>query len=84
MAAANDFAERYMITSPRTSRIYTRTMLLGVATRRGLAKMLKIKRAAIGAVLDDDTFMRPRTGMVPGVVAEDAVYEAFRRSSVAA
>ena len=37
------------------------------------------RRAAIQLVLDDATFMRPRKGMVPARVIEDAAIEAMLR-----
>ena len=75
--------DRYQITS-RSGRIWTRSevckravdmahgLLAGETSRTTL-------RAAIELVLDDDTFMRSRTGMVPARVVEDAAFEAFHK-----
>lgn len=79
MPAADDFAERYMITSLH-SRVYTRAMLLSAAMRGVLAKTLKVSRANVGAVLDDDSWMQPRRGEIPARVTEAAVLEAFSRN----
>ena len=75
--------ERYQITS-RSGKIWTRSevvkravdmthgLLAGETSRTTL-------RAAIEAVIDDETFMRSRTGMVPARVVEDAAFEAFHK-----
>ena len=73
--------DRYRITS-RNGKIWTRSEVLkrAVDTAHGLLMREKTRaliRAAIEPVLDDDAFMRPRTGMVPARVVEDAAFEAF-------
>ena len=73
--------ERYRITS-RSGKIWTRSEVLkrAVDTAYGLLmreKTRSVIRAVLEPVLDDDAFMRPRTGMVPARVVEDAAFEAF-------
>lgn len=75
----DEFARRYMITSARTSRVYSRRMLLSRASRHRDAGILRVGRADIAAVLDDDSWMRVRRGMVPGAVIEEAIREAAWR-----
>lgn len=75
--------DRYKITS-RSGKIWTRSEVLKRAVDtayRLLAgqKSRTVLRAAIETVLDDETFMRPRTGMVPARVVEDAAFEAFHK-----
>ena len=75
--------DRYQITS-RSGRIWTRSevckravdMAYGLLARETSRAVI---RAAIELVLDDDTFMRSRTGMVPARVVEDAAFEAFHK-----
>ena len=73
--------ERYSITS-RTGKIWTRSEVLKRAIDVAYGLLLRAQprsviRAAIESVLDDEAFMRPRTGMVPARVVEDAAFEAF-------
>jgi hypothetical protein len=73
--------ERYSITS-RTGKIWTRSEVLkrAIDTAHGLLMRehsRAVIRAAVEPVLDDEAFMRPRTGMVPARVVEDAAFEAF-------
>ena len=73
--------ERYRITS-RSGKIWTRSEVLkrAVDTAYGLLtreKTRSVIRAVLEPVLDDDAFMRPRTGMVPARVVEEAAFEAF-------
>ena len=77
-----EWQERYMITSTK-GRIWKRSEL-----RKRASEMLKsllpgktpvARRTAILAVLDEATFMRPRTGMVPARVIEEAAIEAMLR-----
>ena len=73
--------ERYRITS-RNGKIWTRSEVLkrAIDMAHGLLMREKTRgliRAAIEPVLDDDTFMRSRAGMVPARVVEDAAFEAF-------
>ena len=73
--------ERYRITS-RSGKIWTRSEVLkrAIDTAYGLLMREKTRaliRAAIEPVLDDEAFMRPRTGMVPARVVEDAAFEAL-------
>ena len=77
--------ERYEITSTK-GRIWKR-----VEIRKRAVEMLKsllpgvlsvtARRVAVQLVLDDATFMRPRRGMVPARVIEDAAIEAMFRLS---
>jgi hypothetical protein len=73
------FADDYMITSPRTSRVYTRNALLSRAMRGPMAKTFNVTRAQVGAVLDDHAWMRSRRGMTPSSVISDALLEASVR-----
>ena len=73
------FADDYMVTSPRTGRIYTRNALLSRAMRGAMAKAFNVTRAQVGAVLDDDAWMRRRRGEVPARVIEAALLEASVR-----
>lgn len=75
-----EFAQRYLITSPRTSRVYTRKMLLSRAARHPDMRLLKVSRAQIGAVLDDERWMTSCRSMAPGAVIEGAIYEAAWRA----
>ena len=78
-----EWQERYEITSTK-GRIWKRSEL-----RKRAAEMLKsllpdtatplARRTAVQLVLDDATFMRPRKGMVPARVIEDAAIEAMLR-----
>ena len=77
-----EWQERYEITSTK-GRIWKRVEL-----RKRAAEMLKsllpdktpaARRVAVQLVLDDATFMRPRKGMVPARVIEDAAIEAMLR-----
>ena len=73
--------ERYQITS-RNGKIWTRSEVVkrAVDAAHGLLmgeKSRTVIRAAIEPVIDDEAFMRPRTGMVPARVVEDAAFEAF-------
>ena len=73
--------QRYAITS-RTGKIWSRSEVLkrAIDTAHGLLmreRPRSVIRAAIEPVLDDDAFMRPRTGMVPARVVEDAAFEAL-------
>lgn len=73
--------ERYQITS-RTGKIWTRSEVMKRAIDVAYGLLLRARpraviRAAIELVLDDEAFMRPRTGMVPARVVEDAAFEAF-------
>ena len=73
-----DWQQRYEITS-RTGKIWT-VLKRAVDTAHGLLmreKSRSVIRAALESVLDDEAFMRPRTGMVPARVVEDAAFEAF-------
>ena len=75
--------ERYRITS-RSGKIWTRSEVMkrAIDMAHGLLMREKTRaliRAAIEPVLDDDAFMRPRTGMVPARVVEDAAFEAFHK-----
>ena len=84
MPTTSDFATRYMITAARSSRIYTREMLLNATMRdKVMIQALGVKRAQVAAVLDDDVFMRSRCGMTPSAVSQDAIREAFHRANVA-
>lgn len=74
----SEFADRYAITSLR-GLIYTRTMLLNAASRRGLVRTLGLTRAALAEVFNDDRWMRWRAGQIPARVIEDAVFEALVR-----
>lgn len=76
-----DFTDRYRIVS-LTGRVYSRTMLLSAAMRGCLARTLKVTRAQVGAVLDDDAWLRPYGGMIPTYVAREAVLEAFTRAQL--
>ena len=76
-----EWQERYRITS-RNGKIWTRSEVLKRAIDVAYGLLLRerprsVIRAAIELVLDDDQFMRPRTGMVPARVVEDAAFEAF-------
>ena len=79
-----EWQEHYEITSTK-GRIWKRVEL-----RKRAAEMLKsllpamtpaARRVAVQFVLDDATFMRPRKGMVPARVIEDAAIEAMLRFS---
>ncbi len=75
--------ECYQVTS-RSGKIWTRSEVLkrAIDMAHGLLMHEKTRaliRAAIEPVLDDDAFMRPRTGMVPARVVEDAAFEAFHK-----
>ncbi len=74
-----EFIKRYRIVSI-TSRVYTRAMLLNAATRDSMARTLKVTRAQIAAVIDDDAWLRPYSGMIPRRVTEYAVIEAYTRN----
>ena len=75
--------DRYQITS-RSGKIWTRSevckravdMAYGLLARETSRTVI---RAAIEPVLDDDAFMRRRTGMVPARVVEDVAFEAFHK-----
>ena len=78
----NEWQDRYEITSIK-GRIWKRSE---VAKRA--VEMLKslspdttstVRRTAVLIVLDDPTFMRPRRGMVPARVIEEAAIEAMLR-----
>ena len=73
--------QRYTITS-HTGKIWSRSEVMkrAVDAAHGLLmreRSRSVIRAAIEPVLDDDAFMRPRAGMVPARVVEDAAFEAF-------
>lgn len=77
-----EWQERYEITSTK-GRIWKRSEL-----RKRASEMLRslkpdatpvARRAAVQLVLDDASFMRPRRGMVPARVIEDAAIEAMLR-----
>jgi len=75
--------DRYKITS-RSGKIWTRSEVLkrAIDTAHGLLMQQKSRtliRAVVEPVLDDEAFMRPRTGMVPARVVEDAAFEAFHK-----
>jgi hypothetical protein len=75
--------DRYQITS-RNGKIWTRSEVIkrAIDMAHGLLageKSRTVIRAAIEPVIDDDAFMRPRTGMVPARVVEDAAFEAFHK-----
>lgn len=74
----DEFIARYRITS-RTGRLYTREALLSACSRDPAAKVLKVRRAELAAVVDDDAFLRPMSGMVPARVTEAVVLEALTR-----
>jgi hypothetical protein len=58
--------DRYMITS-LTGRVYSRRMMYNAVSRLiGPGKGFGIRE-----LLDDDSFMRPKTGMIPRAVAWD-------------
>ena len=78
----NTFADLYSVTSI-SGRVYSRAMLLNTASRCVLFKSLGVTRAQVGAVLDDDGWMRLHRGEIPARVAEDAIVEALRRSACA-
>lgn len=70
------------VVTSRNGKIWTRSEVLkrAVDTAYGLLmreRARSVIRAALELVLDDDTFMRSRTGMVPARVVEDAAFEAF-------
>ena len=73
-----EFIERYRIVST-TGRCYDRAMLLGAATRCWLARATKMSRRDLAAVIDDDAFLRPRSGEVPARIAEAVCLEAISR-----
>lgn len=77
-----EWQEFYEITSIK-GRIWKRSEI-----RKRAVEMLKVlspnttplaRRAAIQLVLDDPAFMRPRRGMVPVRVIDDAAIEAMLR-----
>jgi hypothetical protein len=77
-----EWQERYEITSMKGV-IWKRSEL-----RKRASEMLKsllpgktpvARRTAIQAVLDDVSFMRPRTGMVPARIIEESAIEAMLR-----
>lgn len=79
-----EWQEQYEITSTK-GRIWKRSEL-----RKRASEMLKsllpsktpvARRIAVQLVLDDAAFMRPRKGMVPARVIEDAAIEAMLRLS---
>lgn len=79
-----EWQDHYEITSIK-GRIWKRVEL-----RKRAAEMLKsmlpdktpaARRIAVQFILDDATFMRPRKGMVPARVIEDAAIEAMLRFS---
>jgi len=75
--------DRYQITS-RSGKIWTRSEVLKRAIDMAYGLLARETsraaiRAAIEPVIDDDAFMRPRTGMVPARVVEDAAFEAFHK-----
>lgn len=75
--------DRYQITS-RSGKIWTRSEVLKRAVDMAYGLLARetsrtALRAAIELVIDDDTFMRKRTGMVPARVVEDAAFEAFHK-----
>lgn len=72
------FADRYQITSIK-GRIYTRAMLLSAAMRGPMAKLHRVTRKEVAAVLDDDQWMRTRRGEIPARVIEEALLEAAVR-----
>lgn len=76
-----EWQERYMITSTKgviwkRSEIAKRAidMAYGLLLR---AQPRSVIRSAIEPVLDNDSFMRTRYGMVPARVVEDVAFEAF-------
>ena len=69
--------DRYQITS-RTGRIWDCDMVISGA-RRGLGRMLALTRDELTEVLEDETFMRPMTGMVPAHVCREVAFEAYAR-----
>jgi hypothetical protein len=77
--------ERYAITS-RNGKIWSRSEVVKRAIDRahGLlsgSHTRGVIRTVIEPVIDDDTFMRPRTGMVPARVVDDAAFEALYKLS---
>lgn len=75
--------DRYQVTS-RSGKIWTRSEVVKRAIDMAYGLLAReCSRAAIRAVVepvvDDDAFMRPRTGMVPARVVEDAAFEAFHK-----
>ena len=72
---------RYQITS-RTGKIWTRSEVAARAIDMAYKLLLgrnsrSTIRPLVETVLDDDSFMCRRTGMVPARVVEDAAFEAF-------
>ena len=78
---ADEFIARYRIMSS-TGRYYDRGMVLSACARDAIAKTMKLRRAELAAVLDDDAFIRPMAGMVPARVAEAVALEALVRRPV--
>ena len=73
--------ERYAITS-RNGKIWSRSEVVKRAIDKAHGLLIGshtrgVIRTVIEPVIDDDAFMRPRTGMVPARVVEDAAFEAF-------
>lgn len=76
-----EWQERYMITSLK-GRIWTRSEVRKRAVDMAYGLLMHEKpraviRTEVELVLDDDTFMRVRHGMVPARVVEDVAFEAF-------
>jgi hypothetical protein len=77
--------ERYAITS-RSGKIWTRSEVVkrAIDKAHGLlsgSHTRGVIRTVIEPVIDDDAFMKPRTGMVPARVVEDAAFEALYKLS---
>ena len=83
-----EFQRRYGLTSS-TGRVFTLDMIVRLAhlmcdgTGMPLVRMHVLMRHEVVAVLNDDSFMRPRTGVSPWRVADDCVQEALRRREAA-
>ena len=71
--------ERYAITS-RNGKIWSRSEVVkrAIDKAHGLlsgSHSRSVIRLTVEAVIDDEAFMRPRTGMVPARVVEDSAFE---------
>lgn len=77
----DEFIQRYRIMS-RTGLLYDRDMLLSACSRDAVARALKVRRPELAAVVDDDAFMRPMSGMVPARYVEAVALEAVVRRDV--
>jgi hypothetical protein len=78
-----EWQDRYRITSAK-GKIWTRSEIRNRAVTMASSLLMhkpprELVRTEVSRALDDESFMRPRGGMVPARVIEDAAFVAFHK-----